>query len=144
GREPRCPPAGQSGRPGRLGAAGALLRRAGGLRQARRSPERRARAIRRRSQRAPGARRRRRDGAPAGRLLPKSRKARRRLMLLAAVAPVLILAVGLTLWGLRDSISFFYSPSQAQAAAPPAGRAIQLGGLVSAGSVVKHRDGRVE
>ncbi len=75
---------------------------------------------------------------------PKSRKARRRPTLLAAIAPVLALAVGLTLWGLRDSISFFYTPSQAAKARPPAGRSIQLGGLVSKGSVVKHSDGRVE
>jgi cytochrome c-type biogenesis protein CcmE len=77
-------------------------------------------------------------------LLPKSRKARRRLTLLAAIAPILALAVGLTLWGLRDTISFFYTPSQAQAAHPAPGRAIQLGGLVAKGSVVKHPDGRVE
>jgi cytochrome c-type biogenesis protein CcmE len=76
--------------------------------------------------------------------LPKSRKARRRLTLIAAIAPVLALAVGLTLWGLKDSISFFYTPSQAAAAKPPAGRSIQLGGLVQAGSVAKHPDGRVD
>ena len=76
--------------------------------------------------------------------LPKSPKARRRLILLAAIAPVLALAVGLTLWGLRDSISYFYTPAQAAQAKPPAGRAIQLGGLVETGSVVKHPDGRVE
>lgn len=76
--------------------------------------------------------------------LPKSPKARRRLMILLAVAPVLALAVGLTLWGLRDSISFFYTPSQAQAAKPAPGQSIQLGGLVQAGSVVKHPDGHVE
>jgi cytochrome c-type biogenesis protein CcmE len=76
--------------------------------------------------------------------LPKSHKARRRLILLAAIAPVLALAVGLTLWGLSDSISYFYTPSQAAQAKPPPGRAIQLGGLVEAGSVVKHPDGRVE
>ena len=76
--------------------------------------------------------------------LPKSRKARRRLTLIAAIAPVLALAVGLTLWGLKDSISFFYTPSQAAAAKPPAGRSIQLGGLVQAGTVAKHPDGRVE
>lgn len=76
--------------------------------------------------------------------LPKSPKARRRLTLIAAIAPVLALAVGLTLWGLRDSISFFYTPSQAEAADPAPGKSIQLGGLVAAGSVVKHPDGRVE
>jgi cytochrome c-type biogenesis protein CcmE len=65
-------------------------------------------------------------------------------MLLAAIAPVVALAVGLSLWGMRDSISFFYTPSQAAAAHPPPGRSIQLGGLVSVGSVVKHPDGRVE
>jgi cytochrome c-type biogenesis protein CcmE len=76
--------------------------------------------------------------------LPKSPKARRRLTLVAAIAPVLMLAVGLTLWGLSDSISFFYTPSQAEAAKPEPGRSIQLGGLVEAGSVLKHPDGRVE
>jgi cytochrome c-type biogenesis protein CcmE len=75
--------------------------------------------------------------------LPKSPKARRRLTLVLAVAPVLALAVGLTLWGLKDSISFFYTPSQAAKASPPAGRAIQLGGLVKMGSVKKASDGRV-
>ena len=76
--------------------------------------------------------------------LPKSPKARRRLTLLAAIAPVLGLAVGLTLWGLSDSISYFYTPAQAAEAKPPVGRSIQLGGLVQPGSVVKHPDGRVE
>lgn len=76
--------------------------------------------------------------------LPKSRTARRRLTVLAAIAPVLALAVGLTLWGLSDSISYFYTPGQAEAADPKPGQSIQLGGLVQAGSVVKHPDGRVD
>jgi len=75
---------------------------------------------------------------------PKSRTARRRLTILLAVAPVLALAAGLTLWGLRDSISLFYTPAQAKAANVAPGRAVQLGGLVLPGSVVKHPDGRVE
>jgi cytochrome c-type biogenesis protein CcmE len=75
---------------------------------------------------------------------PKSRTARRRLTIVLAIAPVLALAVGLTLWGLRDSISLFYTPAQAKEAAVPAGRAMQLGGLVAAGSVKKFPDGRVE
>src|SRR5579859_7739324 len=76
--------------------------------------------------------------------MPKSPKARRRLTLVLAVAPVLAFAAGLTLWGLRSSISFFYTPSQAAQAKPAPGRSVQLGGLVKAGSVVKHYDGRVE
>jgi len=78
------------------------------------------------------------------RFWPTSRKARRRLTVLLAAAPVLALAVGLALYGLRDSISFFYTPSQAAQAAVPAGRNVQLGGLVEDGSVVRHTDGRVE
>ena len=77
-------------------------------------------------------------------LWPKSRKARRRLTLVAVIAPVLALAVGLTLWGMRSSISFFYTPAQAAAASLVPGRSIQLGGLVAPGSVVKHPDGRVD
>ncbi len=76
--------------------------------------------------------------------LPKSRKARTRLLLLSIIAPVVAVAVGLALWGMRDSISFFYTPSQAAAAKPAPGKAIQLGGLVTEGSVLKHPDGRVE
>ena len=75
---------------------------------------------------------------------PKSRTARRRLTILLAIAPVLALAAGLTLWGLSDSISLFYTPAQAKAANVSPGRAVQLGGLVLPGSVVKHPDGRVE
>ena len=75
---------------------------------------------------------------------PKSRTARRRLTILLAIAPVLILAVGLTMWGLRDSISLFYTPAQAREANVAPGRAVQLGGLVVAGSVRKLPDGRVE
>ena len=77
-------------------------------------------------------------------LLPRSRTARRRLMTLAVAAPVLILAVGVALYGMRGSISFFYTPSQAQAAHVPAGQAIQLGGLVRNGSVVKKSDGEID
>lgn len=76
--------------------------------------------------------------------LPKSRKARRRLTILLAIAPVVALAVGLALYGMRDSISLFYTPAQAQEAQVPAGRKVQLGGLVKTGSVVKHPDGLVE
>ena len=77
-------------------------------------------------------------------LLPKSRTARRRLMTLAVAAPVLILAVGVALYAMRGAISFFYTPSQAAAAHVPAGQAIQLGGMVRVGSVIKKPDGEVD
>ena len=75
--------------------------------------------------------------------LPKSRKARRRLTLIAVAAPILALAAGLVLYGLRNSISYFYTPAQALAAHVVAGRPIQLGGLVVRGSVLKQADGAV-
>jgi cytochrome c-type biogenesis protein CcmE len=74
-------------------------------------------------------------------LLPKSRTARRRLTVIAVAAPILALAAGLALFGLRNSISYFYTPAQARSAHVAAGQAIQLGGLVAAGSVVKAADG---
>lgn len=75
--------------------------------------------------------------------LPKSPKARRRLWVVAAVAPILALAVGLSLWAMQDSVTFFYSPSEATADKAPEGRNIRLGGLVEAGSVQKSGDGVV-
>jgi cytochrome c-type biogenesis protein CcmE len=77
------------------------------------------------------------------RLLPTSRKARRRLMVVAAAAPIVAAATGLAIYALGDSVSFFYSPAQAKAAHVPAGRAIELGGLVAKGSVAKRQDGTV-
>jgi len=75
--------------------------------------------------------------------LPKSRKARRRLWVVAMVAPVLALAVGLSLYAMRDNVTFFFSPSEATAETAPAGRVVRLGGLVEAGSVVRGADGEV-
>lgn len=75
--------------------------------------------------------------------LPTSPKARRRLWVVAAVAPVLALAVGLSLWAMRGSVTYFFSPSEVTEAAAPAGRNIRLGGLVVAGSVEKSADGVV-
>ena len=75
--------------------------------------------------------------------LPKSPKARRRLWVVAIAAPVLAVAVGLSLYAMRDSVTFFFSPSEANAETAPAGRVIRLGGLVEAGSVVRGLDGEV-
>src|SRR5271168_2823334 len=76
-------------------------------------------------------------------LLPKSRTARRRLMVLAAAGPILCLAAALVLYGLRGSISYFYTPAQAVAAHVRPGRSIQLGGLVERGSFRRGADGEV-
>jgi cytochrome c-type biogenesis protein CcmE len=76
--------------------------------------------------------------------LPKSRKARRRLMVVAVAAPIVAVATGLAIYALGDSVSFFYSPAQVKAAHVPAGRSIELGGLVANGSVVKTNDGLVD
>lgn len=75
--------------------------------------------------------------------LPRSPKARRRLIVLLAVAPILALAVGLSLWAMRGSVTYFFSPSEATEAAAPAGRNVRLGGLVAAGSVRRLDDGQV-
>jgi len=75
--------------------------------------------------------------------LPKSRKARRRLMVAAAAAPVLALAVGLSLYAMGDAAVFFYSPKMVEAKHVPAGRTVRLGGLVEPGSVKTLADGAV-
>jgi cytochrome c-type biogenesis protein CcmE len=77
-------------------------------------------------------------------LLPKSRKARRRLGAVAVAAPILAAAVALSLYAMGDAAVFFYSPSQAAAKHVPAGRLVRLGGLVERGSVVKEPDGTVQ
>lgn len=66
------------------------------------------------------------------------------MTVVAVAAPVLAGAVGLSLYAIRDTVSYFYTPAQAQAAAVPAGRTVRLGGLVEDGSVRKFPDGRVE
>ena len=75
--------------------------------------------------------------------LPKSKKARRRLLVLAVAAPILALAVGLTLLAMRNAVNLYYGPSDAQAAHVPAGKVVRIGGLVQPGSVVKELDGEV-
>ena len=74
-------------------------------------------------------------------LLPRSRKARRRLTVLAVAAPILALAVGLSLYAMRDAVVFFYGPSEAQAKHVPAGQTVRIGGLVAPGSVRRRPDG---
>ncbi len=65
-------------------------------------------------------------------------------MVLAAAAPILCLAAGLVLFGLRGSISYFYTPAQAEQAHVGPGRSIQLGGLVERGSLRRLTGGRID
>jgi cytochrome c-type biogenesis protein CcmE len=76
--------------------------------------------------------------------LPKSRTARRRLMIAGVVAPVLALAVGLSLYAARGSVSLFLIPSQALKEKSLEGRTVQLGGYVRKGSVIRHPGDQVE
>ena len=76
-------------------------------------------------------------------LLPKSRKARGRLLAIAVIAHVLAGSVGLALYGLREGVSFFYTPSQALEADLQPGRTVRVGGLVKTGSVAHGADGEV-
>ncbi len=66
---------------------------------------------------------------------------RRRMVLVLAGLTALSAAVALVLYGLKETVTFFYSPSEVQAGAPPQGRAFRLGGLVEEGSVKKQGDG---
>jgi cytochrome c-type biogenesis protein CcmE len=76
-------------------------------------------------------------------LLPKSRKARRRLTIVAVAGAILGASTALAIYALGDAVSFFYSPVQALKAHVPPGRVIELGGLVAKGSLVKRADGSV-
>lgn len=61
----------------------------------------------------------------------------RRLTLIAAGGIVLALAALLTLSALRDSITFFASPSELAENPPPPGKRLRIGGLVKEGSISK-------
>jgi cytochrome c-type biogenesis protein CcmE len=67
----------------------------------------------------------------------------RRLVLIGVAGLVLAVAVGLVLYAMSDRIVFFQAPSELATNRPPPGTRLRLGGLVAAGSVVKHDDGRV-
>ena len=76
-------------------------------------------------------------------LLPKSRRARRRLTAVAVAAPILGAAAALSLYAMGDAAVFFYSPSQARQKHVPAGRLVRLGGLVQPGTLNRLADGAV-
>jgi cytochrome c-type biogenesis protein CcmE len=61
----------------------------------------------------------------------------RRGVLIGTCLVVLGVAVGLVLYAMRDSIVFFYSPSEVAKMQIAPGQRFRLGGLVEAGSVVR-------
>jgi cytochrome c-type biogenesis protein CcmE len=71
-----------------------------------------------------------------------TRKQTRLSLILAALA-ILGLAVGLIMFAMRDSIVFFYTPSEIGQKNIAAGTHIRLGGMVEQGSLVKGADGLV-
>jgi len=65
----------------------------------------------------------------------------RRGVLIGTCLVVLGVAVGLVLYAMRDSIVFFYSPSELLSKPAPPGRTLRIGGLVETGSVARDVDG---
>ena len=59
----------------------------------------------------------------------------RRLAIISAAGFTLAIAVGLILFALRDSIVFFYGPTEMEEKAPPRGTHLRIGGLVKRGSL---------
>jgi cytochrome c-type biogenesis protein CcmE len=68
---------------------------------------------------------------------------RRRLVALAAALLALGTAAALALTALRDTLVFFYSPSEIEAKGLAAGRTFRIGGLVEEGSLKTSVDGQV-
>ena len=58
-----------------------------------------------------------------------------RLAILSAAGFTLAIAVGLILFALRNSIVFFYGPTEMAEKAPPRGTRLRIGGLVKRGSL---------
>ncbi len=69
-----------------------------------------------------------------------TRKQRRLYSVIGAMA-LLGAAAGLVLFAVRDTLVYFYSPSELAQKDLPPGRMIRIGGLVEEGSVVRGGDG---
>jgi cytochrome c-type biogenesis protein CcmE len=72
------------------------------------------------------------------------RRRDRRLLLIALSGVVLVAATAVASTALRDTASFFYSPTDAHAKKPPAGTSARIGGLVATGTVVRGEGGTVD
>ncbi|MEO8443549.1 MAG: cytochrome c maturation protein CcmE [Gammaproteobacteria bacterium] len=60
---------------------------------------------------------------------------RQRMVVVGLVLAGVALAVGLSLRAFQENLLYFYTPSQALAGEPPAGKQFRLGGMVEKGSV---------
>jgi cytochrome c-type biogenesis protein CcmE len=65
------------------------------------------------------------------------------MLVVGLVVAGVAVAVGLSLRAFQENLLYFYTPSQALAGEPPAGRKFRLGGLVEKGSV-RRENGAME
>lgn len=65
---------------------------------------------------------------------------KRRLVLISSALATLGLALALVLFALRDTIVFFYGPSELAQKAPQPGQRLRIGGLVKQGSLMREGD----
>ncbi|RYB05585.1 cytochrome c maturation protein CcmE [Lichenibacterium ramalinae] len=72
------------------------------------------------------------------------RRKSRRLLLISSALAVAGFAAGLTLFALRDSVVFFYGPTEFAEKAPAPGTRLRIGGLVARGSLAHVGDATVE
>lgn len=68
---------------------------------------------------------------------------KRRLTIIGLALGVFGSAVGISLYALRDTIVFFYGPTEYAQKAPVPGTRLRIGGLVEAGSFKREGQGRV-
>ena len=71
------------------------------------------------------------------------RRRSRRLVLVASALGVAGVAAGLVLFALRDSVVFFYGPSELVDKAPAPGTRLRVGGLVEQGSIAHIGDNTI-
>ncbi len=65
----------------------------------------------------------------------------RRMLTIAGAMSLLTIAAGLVLFAMRDTLVFFYTPSELTEKQLPPGKNFRIGGLVQQGSVVRDADG---
>ena len=68
---------------------------------------------------------------------------KRRLTIIGLALGIFGTAVGISLYALRDTIVFFYGPTEYAQKAPAPGTRLRIGGLVEAGSFKREGQGRV-